>query len=174
MSTTPSEPMTVDQINVELARLTAERSVREAELAAIKAGERQTIEAAQASFWNHVLDNAEAWDAQLKDEGSAALDRARAAVVAGDLTGAYVDYVEWHASRGTRTSMRNLASTAATHLKADRIFTEMRDVAFDFQTFVNDSARQRISNVINDRLATLAGEAPQDLEAAEAWLATHG
>lgn len=174
MSTTPQEPRTIDQINADLARLQGERDAREAELAAIRAAERQTIETAKASYWNHVLDNAEAWDTQLKDEGNAALERARAAVVAGDLNGAYVDYVEWHASRGTRSSVRDLATSAAMHLKADRIFADMRDVAFDFLSFVNDSARQRTTDVISDRLASLAGEVPQDLSAAEAWMATNG
>lgn len=141
------------------AKLEAAEAVAQAEQQA----NAQALREKQDDYFRGVLDQYEAVDHQLKDEGEAHLTAAREALENLDLNAAFAGFTKWKASRIIRADVRNVANSAQQRLETNHTIPELRDVGQTFTEWLHleTSGLRRPEVAIAAGIAeTLIGEYP--------------
>lgn len=137
--------------------------------------ERQTavIREAQQEWSRELLRAHKAREQQLEDEGTASMEAAEKAISDGDLTGAFLHYTGWHASRQARSYLRSSAQSAINRVPgyAGPNIMDLRMVDADFQSWLNQQIHRLAERDGSNRAEEIIGaELPTSYDEATAWL----
>lgn len=164
---------TTELTTEELAQELARRQEQEAQ---DQRQQADTIRTAQHEWSKKLLNVHKAKDEQLEEEGRASMAAAEKALQAGDLAGAYVGYIGWHASRWARIHLRFDAQSSVNRVPeyTGPNIPDLRIVDVQFPEWLNEQGGKLAAAKGADHYdEILGGGIPTNYEEAAAWLEAH-
>lgn len=162
--------MTIKLSTEELAQeLESRRQQEQAE------GQRRAdvVTAAQKEWSKEILRTYKETETKLEEDGAAAMVAAEKAVTAGDFSGAFAGYTNWHASRWARYYLRSAAQNSISRVPGytGPAIPDLRIADVKFPEWLNSQCERLSSRNGADMFEDAMGpEIPTSYEDAAAWL----
>ncbi|MDH6237050.1 hypothetical protein [Cryobacterium sp. CG_9.6] len=164
----------MDIKTADIATLNAALEVKQAELAAVEQGKRDTIQEAQRAWRMKLATEGEAMEEVLRLQQEGHHKTAAAAAASGDLGTAYKEFTAYHTSLRTRAYIRMNGQGAADALGLRYHTTaELRLHQLDFVEFLSQGLRAATERDAYNEIQQLIGDSPADYEAAVAYLGSN-